>query len=148
MEKEEKVVKKVSAKPKTATKTKEVKTGSPKTPQQSSGRATKVKSNKIAVILTGGKQYLVREGDVLKIEKIKDLDKNAEIVFDKVLLVADDKNVKVGTDLVAGAKVTAKSEGDIRDKKVTVIKYKCKTRYTVKRGHRQTHTYAVVTSIK
>lgn len=109
---------------------------------------SKAKSDKIAVILTGGKQYLVREGDVLKIEKLKDLDKNGEIVFDKVLLVADDKGVRIGTDLVDGAKVTAKSEGNIRAKKVMVIKYKRKTRYTVKRGHRQTYTHAIVTSIK
>lgn len=144
MEKEKEVAEKAPAKPKSPTKT----TKKPAAKTTKTVAKPKAKSNKIAVILTGGKQYLVKEGDALKIEKVDNLNKDQEIVFDKVLLIADDKGVKIGNDLIEGAKVTAKSAGNIRDKKITVIKYKRKTRYRVKRGHRQTYTHAVVMSIK
>lgn len=102
-----------------------------------------------AVIKTGGKQYKVREGQILKIEKIagKVGDK---IGFDKILLVADEdgKEVKVGNPNVAGAKVAAEILEQGRAKKVMVIKYKPKVRYRRKVGHRQMYTKVKVTSIK
>lgn len=101
-----------------------------------------------AVIKTGGKQYKVKEGQILKIEKIagKVGDK---IGFDKVLLVADEdgKEVKVGNPTVSGAKVAAEILEQGRAKKVMVIKYKPKTRYRRKVGHRQMYTKVKIVSI-
>ena len=91
-----------------------------------------------AVIKTGGKQYKVSAGDILTIEKLAgELKEGDKIVFDQVLLMDDGKNTKVGTPLVAGAKVTATLEKEGKEKKVTVIKYRPKSRYFKKRGHRQ-----------
>lgn len=113
-----------------------------------SPKKTKEASNKFAVIMTGGKQYLVREGDTVKIERLKDAKKDSKITFNEVLLVVNDKDVKIGNPLVSGAKVTAKVEDEIRDKKVIVLKYKRKTRYKVKRGHRQIHTKVTILTIQ
>ena len=95
--------------------------------------------NKFAVIQTGGKQYLVKPGDTLKIEKIKKPE-NGEIVFDKVLLIVDEDDIKIGKPFVDGAKVGAKIIEEGRGKKVIVLKYKQKTRYHKKAGHRQPYT--------
>jgi large subunit ribosomal protein L21 len=91
-----------------------------------------------AVIKTGGKQYKVSSGAVVRIEKIVgDYKEGDKVIFDKVLLVDDKDGVSVGTPYVEGAKV----EGQIlkigRHKKVNVIKYKQKSRYFKKYGHRQ-----------
>ena len=93
-----------------------------------------------AVIQTGGKQYQVSEGQILSVEMLL-VDEGKTVDFD-VLLVADEegKDVKVGTPTVAGAKVTAKVVEHGRDKKVSVIKYKRKTRYRRNVGHRQPFT--------
>jgi len=103
---------------------------------------------KIAVIKTGGKQYKVKENDRLNIEKIAG-EKDSKVRFDQVFLVADEdgKDVKVGTPAVSGAKVEAKILEQARDKKVIVIKYKAKTRHSVKRGHRQHFTKVEITGI-
>ncbi|MBU1159578.1 50S ribosomal protein L21 [Patescibacteria group bacterium] len=96
----------------------------------------------MAVIMTGGKQYLVKEGDVLNVEKIKG-DEKGGLVFDQVFLVADPAvsgTVKIGAPVVENAKVNAKIESEVRGKKITVLKYKSKTRYKVKRGHRQNYS--------
>ncbi len=98
-----------------------------------------------AIIETGGKQYKVAAGDSLKVEKLSlgKLDEKPakdEVVFDKVLLVVDGEKIQVGTPYLEGATVTAKFEEEGRDKKITVIKYKAKVRYRVKRGHRQPFT--------
>ncbi len=93
---------------------------------------------KFAVIQTGGKQYLVKPGDSLKVEKI-----NAEkggFNFDKVLLVADGDNLKIGKPFIDGAKIPAEILEQGRGKKITVISYKSKTRYHKKKGHRQPYT--------
>lgn len=82
---------------------------------------------------------MVKPGDKLKIEKIKAV-KDGNVVFDKVLLTVDGDNVKIGRPFVEGAKVVAKSEGEIRGKKITILKYKSKTRQRKKKGHRQTYT--------
>lgn len=95
----------------------------------------------IAVIKTGGKQYKVNEGEVLKVERLNK--KKGEIVeFSDVLLVAekDGAKLKIGTPKVAGAKVTAEVINEAKGKKITVIKYKSKTRYRRKKGHRQWFT--------
>ncbi len=104
--------------------------------------------DKFAVIQTGGKQYLVTEGQVLKIEKIKDAKEGGAITFDEILLMVDGKDIKIGAPFVNGAKVTATIEGDERGKKITILRYKSKTRYSKKKGHRQTYTKITITSIK
>lgn len=92
-----------------------------------------------AIIETGGKQYKVAEGDSLKVEKLA-IDGKSEVVFDKVLLVADGDKVQIGAPYLEGVKVTAKFEEEGRAKKITVIKYKAKSRYRIKQGHRQSFT--------
>ena len=103
-------------------------------------------AKEFAVIATGGKQYIVSEGDTLKIEKIKGplTDKGYgtfavgdEVVFDNVLLVDNGLDTTIGTPTIAGAKVTASISKIGKAPKVTVIKYKAKSNYFKKRGHRQ-----------
>lgn len=91
-----------------------------------------------AVIETGGKQYLVHDDQELKIQKL-DIEDGKEVVFDKVLLLADDegKDVKIGTPYLEGVTVTASVETSGRDRKIRVVKYKRKTRYKRVIGHRQ-----------
>lgn len=96
----------------------------------------------IAVIKTGGKQYKVKKGDVLKIEKI-DHPQGSEVVFEEVLLAGD----KVGTPFVSGAKVKAQVMAEGKGKKVRVVKYKAKTRYHKARGHRQPFTQVKIMEI-
>lgn len=102
----------------------------------------------IAVIETGGKQYLVKQGDIIKIEKIAG-EAGKEAIFDKVLLLADEagSEVKVGSPYVAGAKVTATILAQDRAKKVRVVKYKRKVRYCKVHGHRQDYTKIKVQSL-
>ncbi|MBU0646212.1 50S ribosomal protein L21 [Patescibacteria group bacterium] len=101
----------------------------------------------IAVIQTGGKQYTVKEGLKLQIEKL-DLEADQSITFNP-LLIADEQGqeVKVGTPEVAGAKVTAKVLEQGRDEKVSVIKYKRKVRYRRNVGHRQPFTLIQIEKI-
>jgi len=109
----------------------------------------------LAVIKTGGKQYLVSPGQKIKIEKI---DKAAfakatarkesqEIVFDEVLLLQKGNKLEIGTPLVKGAKVKGKIVQQGKAKKVIVFKYKAKKRYKVKKGHRQPFTEVEITKI-
>lgn len=105
-----------------------------------------------AVIQTGGKQYKVSKGAFISIEKIKTKDveykKGDKISFDKVLLVDNGKDTTIGTPYITGAKV----EGEItevgRGKKVMVIKYKQKSRYLRRNGHRQPFFQIKISAIK
>ena len=98
-----------------------------------------------AVIKTGGKQYKVQEGDTLSVEKLEhDGDK---IIFDQVLLWANDKDIKVGKPLVPGAKVEAKVIEEGKGKKKMVFRYKSKTRQRKKKGHRQLYTKVQIIKI-
>ena len=99
-----------------------------------------------AIIRTGGKQYRVREGDHLAIERL-DLPEGSDVRFDDVLLVADGDSIAVGDPTVAGASVAARVEEHLRDAKVTVFKYKNKTRRRTLRGHRQHRTRVTITGI-
>ena len=94
-----------------------------------------------AVVKTGGKQYLVKEGDTLKVEKIGG-EAGSELKLDSVLLTAseDGADVQAGTPLLAGKTIIAKIIEQGRGKKVSVIKFKPKVRYRRKRGHRQFFT--------
>ena len=91
----------------------------------------------MAVIRTGGKQYLVSPGQKVKIEKIKNKKEGQEVIFDEVLLLEKNKKLEIGDPFVKGAKVTGEILREGKGKKVIVFKYKPKTRYKVKRGHRQ-----------
>ncbi|NCO15470.1 MAG: 50S ribosomal protein L21 [Parcubacteria group bacterium] len=95
--------------------------------------------SKFAIIQTGGKQYRVSPGQKVKIEKIEGA-QDAILSFDKVLLIGDGDNIKVGTPYVEAAKVEAKILKQGRDKKKIVFRYHSKTRYRKKKGHRQHFT--------
>jgi large subunit ribosomal protein L21 len=101
----------------------------------------------LAVIKTGGKQYRVSPKDKLKIEKIV-AEEGAEVVFDNVLLVNDDKDLTVGDPLIKGATVTAKVLKHAKADKVMTFKYKSKKRYKVKKGHRQLYTEVQIIDVK
>lgn len=98
----------------------------------------------LAVIKTGGKQYKVKVGDKIKVEKLEGKE-GSKMTFSEVLFLGDEKEVKVGTPLVKGAKVEGKILKTFKDKKVTGIKFKAKKRYKVKFGHRQTMTEVEIT---
>ena len=92
-----------------------------------------------AVIQTGGKQYRVQPGDVIDVEKLEE-EVGARVALSDVLLVGEDDAVSVGTPTVDGAQVTAEVADQFRGPKIIVYKYKAKTRYRRKNGHRQSYT--------
>lgn len=101
-----------------------------------------------AVIATGGKQYKVRVGDVVKIEKLMGERKVGDkVVFDQVLLVDNAGETVVGMPFIAGSKVAAEIKEIGRDAKITVIHYKQKSKYFKKYGHRQPFFKVAITSI-
>ncbi|MFH1201035.1 MAG: 50S ribosomal protein L21 [bacterium] len=109
------------------------------------------KENKeeFAVIFTGGKQYKVSLGSLISIEKIKgEYEKGDKISFDKVLLVDDGQDTTIGTPYVKGAKVEAEIVEIGRARKIMVVKYKQKSRYLKRNGHRQPFFKVKITSIK
>ncbi len=99
-----------------------------------------------AVIVTGGKQYRVQEGDVIYIEKL-DVATDDVVDFDKVIAVGKDDGVVIGTPVVEGAKVTAKVIKNGKSKKITVFKYKAKKDSKTKKGHRQPYTKVQIQAI-
>lgn len=101
----------------------------------------------LAVIKTGGKQYLVTPGDKIKIEKIAKKE-GSEITFNEVLLLEKNKKIEIGNPLVKGAKVVGKIISQGKGKKVIIFKYKAKTRYKKKAGHRQPYTEVEITKIE
>lgn len=98
-----------------------------------------------AIIATGGKQYKVSEGDVIRVEKLG-VEAGSAYTFDQVLMVGGDE-VKVGEPLVAGATVEASVLEDGKEKKIIVYKYKRKTGYHKKNGHRQQYTAVKIEKI-
>ncbi len=101
----------------------------------------------LAIIKTGGKQYIVSPGQKIKIEKIEG-EEGKEIIFDEVLLLEKEDKVEIGTPLVKEAKVVGKILRQGKGKKVIVFKVKTKKRYKVKRGHRQPFTEVGITEIR
>ncbi len=99
-----------------------------------------------AIIVTGGKQYTVAEGDVLYIEKLE-AEAEATVKFDQVLAVLDGENSKIGAPVVEGAAVEAKVIKNGKAKKITVFKYKAKKNEKKKQGHRQPYTKVEITKI-
>lgn len=102
----------------------------------------------IAVIRTGGKQYKVKEGDTIKVEKL-DAEAGTSVAFNDVLLVGDEDgtNLTIGAPIISGAKVSAMVLLQGRAKKIEVIKYKRKIRYRKKYGHRQAYTQIKIEKI-
>ena len=101
----------------------------------------------LAVIKTGGKQYIVTPGKKLKIEKLA-LKEGSDVVFEEILLLENDKGVEVGAPLVQGAKVKAKLLKQGKGKKVIIFKFKAKKRESTKTGHRQPYSEVEITSIE
>ena len=98
-----------------------------------------------AIIKTGGKQYKVSEGDLVRVEKLP-YEVGDTVEFDQVLLVSGDE-VKVGSPVIENAKVTATVEDQNKDKKIVVFKYKPKKQYRKKHGYRQPYTLVKIDSI-
>lgn len=101
----------------------------------------------LAVIKTGGKQYIVSPGQKLKIEKLEKKD-GEEVIFDKVLLIEKNNKIEIGTPCVEGAKVIGKVLRTAKGKKVIAFKFKAKTRYHRKKGHRQQFTEVEIGKIE
>ena len=99
-----------------------------------------------AVIKSGGKQYRVKEGQTLKLEKLE-VATGETINFDEVLLTSDGENIQVGAHLVAGAKVTAEVIDHGRGDKVTIIKFRRRKHHMKRQGHRQWYTEVKITGI-
>ncbi|RLC43011.1 MAG: 50S ribosomal protein L21 [Candidatus Coatesbacteria bacterium] len=101
-----------------------------------------------AVIETGGKQYIVRENDILNVEKL-DVEASKDVSFDAVLMVSDEKGeVKIGTPTLQGAKVLGELLGETKGKKVLIGKIKRRKNYRRKIGHRQTFSSVKIKSIE
>jgi large subunit ribosomal protein L21 len=101
----------------------------------------------LAVIKTGGKQYLVEPGKKIQIEKL-DKEEGSEVSFTDVLMVEKSNKVEIGTPRVAGAKVTAKILEQGKEDKVIAFKYKAKKREKTKKGHRQPYTKIEIIGIE
>lgn len=99
-----------------------------------------------AVIRTGGKQYRVAAGDVIRVEKL-DGDAGSKIVFDEVLFLGGDAP-KFGTPLVAGAKVSGEIVRQARGEKLVIFKFKRRKKYRRKNGHRQSFTAIKITEVQ
>ncbi|MCF7795075.1 50S ribosomal protein L21 [Patescibacteria group bacterium] len=102
--------------------------------------------SKIAVIKTGGKQYKVKEGETIKIEKL-DNEEKSKVKFDTLLVASTDgKEINLGEPSL-GEKVSGTVEKQDKDKKITVVKYKNKTRYKRTKGHRQPYSLVKIEKI-
>ena len=99
-----------------------------------------------AIIVTGGKQYNVVEGDVLFIEKLE-VEAGEAVVFDQVLAIVDGENTKFGTPVVEGAKVEATVVKNGKGKKIRIFKYNPKKGYHKRQGHRQPYTKVEINKI-
>lgn len=99
-----------------------------------------------AIIKTGGKQYNVEEGKVIAIEKL-DVSEGDKVTFDEVLLLSGD-TVKIGQPIVEGAKVIAKVLAQGKEKKIRIFKYKAKSNYRRRQGHRQPFTKVQIEKIE
>ena len=100
-----------------------------------------------AVVVTGGKQYKVEEGNTIFVEKLE-AEVGSTVELDKVLAVSKDGEIKVGKPVVEGAKVVAKVVTQDKAKKIIVFKYKPKKDYRKKQGHRQPYTKLVIEKIE
>ena len=105
---------------------------------------------KFAVIETGAKQYKVSKGDTIKIEKLsrkEEYKTGDKVTFDKVLLIDDEKNIKIGEPYLEGVKVEAKFIEEARSPKIRIMQFKSKSNYLKRKGHRQTFHKVEITKI-
>ena len=100
-----------------------------------------------AIIVTGGKQYKVAEGETLFIEKLP-AEADSQVVFDEVLAILDGESATIGTPTVAGAKVAATVVKNGKGKKIRIFKYTPKKGYRKRQGHRQPYTKVEIGAIK
>ncbi|HLT14371.1 MULTISPECIES: 50S ribosomal protein L21 [Marinobacter] len=100
-----------------------------------------------AVIVSGGKQHRVKEGETLKLEKLE-VETGGSVEFDRVLLVANGDDVKVGAPVVDGAKVTAEVVSHGRHDKINIIKFRRRKHHMKRQGHRQWFTEVKITGIQ
>lgn len=100
----------------------------------------------LAIIESGGKQYLVSKGDKIQVEKLAG-DKDSTITFDKVLATFDGDSQALGKPYITGAKVEAKVLKQGRSRKIVILKYKAKSKYRRKQGHRQAYTEVEITKV-
>lgn len=101
----------------------------------------------LAVIETGGKQYLVSPNQKIKIEKIKGIEEGQEIKFDKVLLIQEDGNILIGQPYLENQFIKGKVLKIKKGKKIIVFRYHSKTRYRKKKGHRQFFMEVQITNL-
>lgn len=99
-----------------------------------------------AVIRTGGKQYRVAEGDVIRIEKLP-AEVGSEVSFDEVLMVGEGESARVGNPLVSGSRVTGEVTAQGRGEKIRIIKHRRRKHYHKEQGHRQDYTEVKITAI-
>ncbi len=107
---------------------------------------TAIATGPYAIIETGGKQYRVKEGDTITVERLAD-EAGADINFDRVLMVGGQGTTKIGTPVVDGASVSAHVDEHFRGDKLIIFKFKPKKRYRRKTGHRQELTKLTITGI-
>ena len=100
-----------------------------------------------AIIKTGGKQYRVEEGQIIKVEKLP-AEVGTSVEFNEIMLFSDDHGLKIGQPVIEGAKVIGKVIDQSKHKKIVVFKYKPKKRYRKKTGHRQPYTSILVEKIE
>lgn len=100
-----------------------------------------------AVIQTGGKQYKVAEGEILKVEKLAG-EAGDKLTLDQVLMVKDENGIKIGAPLLTGARITVEVIEQGRSKKIIVYKYKKRKNYRRKQGHRQSYTKIKIEKIE
>ena len=124
------------------------KTAVKETPKKKKAATPKAKSEEIAVILTGGKQYVVSAGDTLLVERLPgELKEGDAVVFDKVLLVDNGKDTTIGTPYISGAKVTGTYKGEKKGPKITILRYKAKSNRDRKVGHRQKYSVVAINAL-
>jgi large subunit ribosomal protein L21 len=100
-----------------------------------------------AVIVSGGKQYRVKKGQILKLEKLEE-ESGANLKFDKILMISDGENIQLGAPYLSGFTVMAEVISQGRDKKIRIIKMKRRKHHMKRMGHRQYYTEVKITDIK
>jgi large subunit ribosomal protein L21 len=100
-----------------------------------------------AILETGGKQYKIQPGEVLRVEKLAG-NVGDPVAFDKVLMLGNDDEVRVGTPLVDGARVTGRIVTQDKGRKIVIFKFKRRKRYRLKKGHRQLFTAVQIDAIE
>lgn len=114
--------------------------------EKTSKKSASGSDGQYAIVETGGKQYRVKVGDVLSVEKLEG-DAGSEVTLDRVLLIGGSGDVQVGTPVIEGASVAATIADHYRGEKIVVFKYKPKKNYRRRTGHRQSLTRLEITGI-